>query len=42
MQLVSMIPFVRLAPIMAAVFAAVGLIVGVCGSLVTIRKYLQV
>lgn len=42
MQLVSMIPFTRLAPLMAAVFAVVGLIVGVCGSLVTIRKYLQV
>ena len=42
MQLVSMIPFVQLAPIMAAIFAGVGLIVGVCGSLMTIRKYLQV
>lgn len=42
MQLVSMIPFAHVAPIMAAVFAGVGLIVGICGSLVTIRKYLQV
>ena len=42
MQIVSMIPFANVAPIMAAVFAGVGLIVGICGSLVTIRKYLQV
>lgn len=42
MQLVSMIPFVQLAPIMAGIFAGVGLVVGVCGSLMTIRKYLQV
>ena len=41
-QLVDMIPFVQIAPIMGAIFAGVGLIVGVCGSLFTIRKYLQV
>jgi cell division transport system permease protein len=42
MQLVSIIPFARLAPVMGGVFAGVGLLVGVCGSLMTIRKYLQV
>ena len=42
MQLITMIPFVQLAPIMAAAFAGVGLIVGVFGSTMTIRKYLQV
>ena len=42
MQLVSIVPFVQVAPIMGAIFAGVGLIVGVCGSLLTIRKYLQV
>ncbi len=41
-QLVNMIPFIRVAPIMGGIFAGVGLIVGVCGSLFTIRKYLQV
>ncbi len=34
--------FIHLAPIVGACFAGVGLIVGVCGSLFTIRKYLQV
>ena len=42
MQLVSIVPFIHLAPIVGACFAGVGLIVGVCGSLFTIRKYLQV
>ena len=42
MQLLSMIPFEQVAPFLGAAFAAVGLIVGVFGSLMTIRKYLQV
>lgn len=41
-QFISLIPFVKLAPIMAAAFAGVGLVVGIFGSLMTIRKYLQV
>ncbi len=42
MQLVSLVSFEQVAPIVGAAFAGVGLIVGVCGSLMTIRKYLQV
>ncbi len=41
MQLVSLVSFEQVAPIVGAAFAGVGLIVGVCGSLMTIRKYLQ-
>ena len=41
-QFIALIPFVKLAPIMAAAFAGVGLVVGIFGSLMTIRKYLQV
>ena len=42
MQLVALVSFRTLALPMGLVFACVGLIVGVCGSLITIRKYLQV
>ena len=42
MQLVAMVAFKSVALPMGLVFVAVGLIVGVCGSLITIRKYLQV
>lgn len=42
MQIVSLIPFTQLAPYMAVAFAVIGLIVGVFGSVMTIRKYLQV
>lgn len=42
MQLLSLIPFSQLAPLIGIAFAAVGLIVGVFGSMGTIRKYLQV
>ncbi len=42
MQLVALVSFRTLALPMGLVFAGVGLIVGVCGSLITIRKYLQV
>ena len=42
MQLLSLIPFVQIAPFMALVFVVIGLIVGVFGSVMTIRKYLQV
>ena len=42
LQLVTVIPFVTVAPWVLAAFAGVGLIVGVFGSAVTIGKFLQV
>lgn len=42
MQLVALVSFKTVALPMGLVFAGVGLIVGVGGSLITIRKYLQV
>lgn len=42
LQILSLIPFEQIAPFLAAAFAGIGLIVGVFGSLMTIRKYLQV
>ncbi|MBR1781617.1 MAG: permease-like cell division protein FtsX [Oscillospiraceae bacterium] len=42
MHLVAILPFEGLAPWVACIFGGVGLIVGVVGSLVTIRKYLRV
>ncbi len=42
LQILNLISFEHLAPFLGAAFAGVGLIVGVFGSLMTIRKYLQV
>ncbi len=42
MQLISLISFETIGPLLGAVFGGIGLIVGVFGSLMTIRKYLQV
>lgn len=42
MQLVAMIPFESLLVYVAVAFGGIGLIVGVCGSTMTIRKYLRV
>ena len=41
-QLVSLLSFSTVAPYVAGAFAFFGLLVGVCGSVVTIRKYLRV
>ena len=42
MSIVTVIPFDRLMPYVGAVFAVTGLLVGVFGSAITIRKYLKV
>ncbi len=41
-QLIHIVPFTTLAPFVCLVFVVIGLLVGVCGSMMTIRKYLQV
>lgn len=41
-QLISIIPFRRIMYLLAAAYGGIGLIVGVLGSLITIRKFLRV
>lgn len=41
-QLIHVLPFITLAPFVAAIYVVIGLLVGICGSMMTIRKYLQV
>lgn len=42
MSLVTVIPFSQLMPYVGAIFAVTGLLVGIFGSAITIRKYLKV
>ena len=41
-QLIHVVSFTTLAPFVAVVYVVIGLLVGICGSMMTIRKYLQV
>ena len=42
LQLISLVPFVEVIEIVAVCYAAVGFVVGVFGSLLSIRKFLKV
>ena len=42
LQLISLVPFVEVIEIVAACYAAVGFVVGVFGSVLSIRKFLKV
>ena len=41
-QLLTLIPYTQMAPMVLAIFAGTGFVIGVLGSVLAIRKFLQV